>query len=91
MNTGIAIYFFRIVKLYWESTAVEVNDYLLVRKDGISIGPSVTPFLSEMYLTALDLVLMEFILSCPWGDLVVTRFVDDILICAKQEAMINPV
>lgn len=37
------------------------------------------------------MALTEFVLSFPPGDFVATRFVDDILICAKQEPLINHV
>lgn len=40
--------------MYLKSTFVEVNDSLFAKKEGIFMGSSVAPFLSEINLSALD-------------------------------------
>lgn len=43
-----------LLELYLRSTAVEVNRNVLAQKQGVCVGFSLAPLLSEIYLAVLD-------------------------------------
>lgn len=81
-NAGIPISsFLELVTLYLSSTVVNFNGKPFTQSKGICIGSAIAPKLSEIYLSALDQALMSFPSTCS-GQMLVLRYVDDIIVVA---------
>ncbi|CAN7978382.1 unnamed protein product [Ixodes persulcatus] len=76
--------FLRILELYLKATVVQHNNRDFIQKRGICIGSAVAPILSEIYLSYLDLKLHDIIRNRSPSDVLVRRYVDDLLICSTD-------
>lgn len=90
-QTGVGLTvrnFMRVPDLYLKSLAVLAGRMLFTQKNGMCIGPAVTPFLSEIYLHASDLSVASFINDLPEGSLAYVKcFIDDLIITANQSTL----
>src|SRR5690606_13762131 len=80
--------FISLVKLYLSSTVVSVNGKKFIQKKGVSIGSSVAPLLSEIYLQHLDSVIFEAMSFCK-SKLYAVRYVDDVLLMGESSGDIE--
>lgn len=51
--------FLDLLSLYLTSTFVEWNEKVYLQKEGVSIGSSIAPFLSDLLLAKVDRVVQE--------------------------------
>lgn len=87
-HSGLAISdFMRLLDLYLQSTVTCIDDVLFTQRDGVFIGSSIAPILSEIYLNVLDSAVSGFLNQCGEGLVLVSRFVDDIIIVSRDMGM----
>lgn len=80
--------FLTFIDLYLKSTAAEFEDKTYTQKEGVCIGSSTAPVLSEIYLNQLDLKIRRMLQSMPEGSVLITIYVDDILVISKEKGLL---
>lgn len=83
--------FMSILEFYLGSTVIDFEGALFIQKEGVCIGSSIAPVLSEIFLNEMDVYVDAFVRSLPSGAVVVRRYVDDILICSFEEGLAGTV
>ncbi|CAN8033172.1 unnamed protein product, partial [Ixodes persulcatus] len=85
-RAGIAIEdFLFLLQKYLTCNVLKQEETLMTQKDGICIGSKIAPILSEVYLNVLDCVGAAIMEQKGKDNVYTTRYVDDILICTKDE------
>lgn len=80
-GTGIPVdSFLAILDLYLKATVVEFKERMWIQKKGVCIGSAVAPILAEIYLNSLDNAISERLAVWGSGEVVVRRYVDDIVV-----------
>lgn len=69
------------------ASGVRVDDALFLQKESICLGSSVTPLLTEIYLSTLDIALFAYVNAMLWPSttLLVTRYVDNIFVSSGNQ------
>lgn len=75
----------KIIEHYLESHVVRFEDELLIQREGVCIGSSLAPLLTETYLNSMDSALATYTNSLESGELLICRYVDDTLMCAVDK------
>lgn len=87
-SAGVSVEgFLTILDTYLQSTVVEQNNRLYIQKEGVCIGSSVAPILSEIYLNRLDSVVFDRINEIGPEHAIVRRYVDDIIVCTFKDGL----
>ncbi|CAN7943705.1 unnamed protein product, partial [Ixodes pacificus] len=76
-----------ILEVYLGSTVVQHNGHRYIQQQGVCIGSAVAPALSDIYLRDLDLRLLESFKHRSPNEILVRRYVDDILVCSTDGSL----
>lgn len=78
-----------LIDVYLKSTVIDHNQRDFVHKYAICIGSSLAPALAECYLSAFDISVTKFVQSCWEASVLVTKYVDDLLIVWTDSGLVQ--
>lgn len=72
--------FLRVLEVCLRSAALRINKDLFIQRIEVCIGSAIVHVISEIYLSAFDNAITLLLATVPCSQLLVKRFVDDMLL-----------
>lgn len=72
----------KLVESYFGSSVTMVQYTLFLQKRGIRTGSRVAPFLSEIHICIIDIIVSQLLETYVEGPVIVRMYVDNILLCS---------